>query len=107
MSCQEWVGTRYIEVAGPQQYSPNDVARALSSSLGRTIEAVAVPREKWAEFFVGQGMPEGRTEPRAEMVDGFNSRWIHFGVPGTEHITGAVSLTSVIAKLVADGSQEA
>jgi NAD(P)H dehydrogenase (quinone) len=104
---QEWTGTRYIEVAGPEQYSPNDIARALSSALGRTIEAVAVPREKWTEFFVGQGMPEGRTEPRAEMVDAFNSDWIHFGVPGTEHITGATSLMSVIAKFVANGSHEA
>ena len=104
---QEWTGTRYIEVAGPEQYSPNDIARALSTALGRTIEAVAIPREKWTEFFVGQGMPEGRTEPRAEMVDGFNSSLIHFGVPGTEHITGATSLTSVIAKLVVNGSHEA
>jgi NAD(P)H dehydrogenase (quinone) len=104
---QEWKGTRHIEVAGPEQYSPNDIARAMSSALGRTVEAVAVPRENWTEFFVGQGMPEGRTEPRAEMVDGFNSGWIHFGVAGTEHITGTTSLTSVIAKLAADGSQEA
>jgi uncharacterized protein YbjT (DUF2867 family) len=104
---QEWTGTRYIEVAGPEQYSPNDIARALSGALERSIEAVAVPREKWTEFFIGQGMPEGRTEPRAEMVDGFNSGWIHFGVPGTEHITGATSLTSVIAKLVANESDEA
>jgi NAD(P)H dehydrogenase (quinone) len=104
---QEWTGTRYIEVAGPEQYSPNDIARAVSSALGRTVEAVAVPREKWTEFFIGQGMPQGRTEPRAEMVDGFNSGWIHFGVPGTEHITGATSLTSVIAKLAANGSDEA
>jgi NAD(P)H dehydrogenase (quinone) len=104
---QEWKGTRYIEVAGPEQYSPNDIARALSSTLGCSIEAVDVPREKWTEFFVSQGMPEGRTEPRAEMVDGFNSGWIHFGVPGTEHITGATSLTSVIAQLAANGSQEA
>jgi NAD(P)H dehydrogenase (quinone) len=104
---QEWKGTRHIEIAGPQQYSPNDIARAMSSALGRTIEAVVVPREKWTEFFVGQGMPEGRTEPRAEMVDGFNSGWIHFGVAGTEHITGTTSLTSVIAKLAANGSQEA
>jgi uncharacterized protein YbjT (DUF2867 family) len=104
---QEWTGTRYIEVAGPEQYSPNDIARALSGALGRAVEAVAVPRENWTEFFVGQGMPEGRTEPRAEMVDGFNSGWIHFGVPGTEHITGTTSLTSVMAKLVANGSQGA
>lgn len=102
---QEWKGTRYIEVAGPEQYSPSDIARALSTALGHTVEAVAVPREKWTEFFVGQGMPEGRTEPRAEMVDGFNSGWIHFGVPGTEHVTGATSLMSVIAKLA--GSEEA
>jgi uncharacterized protein YbjT (DUF2867 family) len=104
---QEWSGTRYIEVAGPEQYSPNDIARALSDTLGRKVEAVAVPREKWTEFFVGQGMPEGRTEPRADMVDGFNSGWIHFGVSGTEHITGATSLTSVMAKLAANGSDKA
>jgi uncharacterized protein YbjT (DUF2867 family) len=104
---REWKGTRYIEVAGPEQYSPNDIARALSTALRRTVEAVAVPREKWTEFFVGQGMPEGRTEPRAEMVDGFNSGWIHFGVPGTERVTGTTSLASVIAKLAANGSYEA
>ena len=104
---QEWKGTRRIEVAGPEQYSPNDIARALSNALGRNIEVVAVPREKWTEFFVSQGMPEGRTEPRAEMVDGFNSGWIHFEVPGTEHITGTTSLMSVIANLVANGSHEA
>jgi NAD(P)H dehydrogenase (quinone) len=104
---QEWKGNRYIEVAGPEQYSPNDIAGALSSALQRSVEAVAVPREKWTEFFLGQGMPEGRTEARAEMVDGFNSGWIHFGVPGTEHVTGATSLTTVIAKLAANGSQVA
>jgi NAD(P)H dehydrogenase (quinone) len=104
---QEWKGNRYIEVAGPEQYSPNDIAGALSSALQRSVEAVAVPREKWTEFFLGQGMPEGRTEARAEMVDGFNSGWIHFGVPGTEHVTGATSLTTVIAKLAANGSHVA
>jgi len=104
---QEWTGIRYIEVTGPEQYSPNDIAGALGSALGRAVEAVAVPREKWTEFFVGQGMPEGRTEPRAEMVDGFNSGWIHFGVPDTEHVTGMTGLTPVIAELVASGNREA
>ena len=104
---QEWTGTRYIEVAGPEQYSPNDIARALATALRRPVEAVAVPRDRWTEFFVGQGMPEGRTEPRAEMVDGFNSGWIHFGVVGTEHIKGSTGLTSVVAKLVLNSNHEA
>src|ERR1700678_2293620 len=104
---QEWTGTRYIEVAAPEQSSPNDIAQALSGTLGRTVEAVAVPREKCTDFFIGQGMPEGRTEPRAEMVDGFNSGWIHFGVPGTEHITGTSNLTSAVARLVLNGNHEA
>jgi hypothetical protein len=47
---------------------------------------------KWTEFFVGQGVPEDRTELRAERVDGFNSGGIHLGVPGTEHVTGATTL---------------
>jgi len=62
---------------------------------------VPFSREKWTEFFVGQCMPKGRTEPRAEMVDGLNAGWIHFGVPSTEHVTGTTSLTSVITKLAA------
>jgi NAD(P)H dehydrogenase (quinone) len=103
---QEWTGTRYIEVAGPEPYPPNDIARAFTIVLRRTVEAVAVPRDRWTEFFVEQGMPEGRTEHRAEMVDGFNSGWIHFGVPGTEH-TGSTGLTSVVAKLVLSSNHEA
>ena len=103
---QEWTGTRYIEVAGPEPYSPNDIARAFTIVLRRTVEAVAVPRDRWTEFFVEQGMPEGRTEHRAEMVDGFNSGWIHFGIPGTEH-TGSTGLTSVVAKLVLSSNHEA
>jgi NAD(P)H dehydrogenase (quinone) len=78
----------------------------LSSALGRGVQAVAVPREKWTEFFEGQGMPAGRTEPRAEMVDGFNSGWIHFGVRGTEHVTGTTSLTSVIADVTENLSRK-
>jgi hypothetical protein len=33
-------------------------------------------------------------------VDGFNSSWIHFGVPRTEHVNGATPLREVITQLV-------
>ena len=80
---QSWTGIRHIEIAGPEGYSPLDIADAFADAVGRPVEAIAVPRAEWETLWVSQGMPEGRTAPRAEMVDGFNSGWIHFGVPGT------------------------
>jgi NAD(P)H dehydrogenase (quinone) len=97
---QSWTGIRHIEVAGPEGYSPLDIANAFADAVGRPVEAIAVPRGEWETLWVSQGMPEGRTAPRAEMVDGFNSGWIHFGVPGTEHVDGATPLRAVITQLV-------
>jgi uncharacterized protein YbjT (DUF2867 family) len=97
---QSWKGTRHIEVAGPVGVSPMEIAEAFADVLGRPVEPVAVPRAQGETLWVSQGMPEGRTAPRAEMVDGFNSGWIHFGVPGTEHVEGTTPLREVIAHLV-------
>jgi uncharacterized protein YbjT (DUF2867 family) len=97
---QSWKGARHIEVAGPVGTSPMDIAKAFADVLGRPVEAVAVPRDQWETLWVSQGMPEGRTAPRAEMVDAFNSGWIHFGVAGTEHVDGTTPVREVIAHLV-------
>jgi NAD(P)H dehydrogenase (quinone) len=100
---QSWTGIRHIEVAGPEGYSPLDIADAFADAVGIPVEAIAVPREQWETLWVSQGMPEGRTAPRAEMVEGFNSGWIHFDVPGTEHVDGATPLREVITQLVTRG----
>jgi uncharacterized protein YbjT (DUF2867 family) len=100
---QRWTGIRHIEVAGPEAYSPLDIADAFADAVGRPVAAIAAPRAEWEPLWVSQGMPEGRTAPRAEMVDGFNSSWIHFGVPGTEHVDGTTPLREVITQLVTRG----
>ena len=100
---QSWTGIRHIEVAGPEDYSPLDIADAFAEAVGRPVEAIVVPRAEWETLWVSQGMPKGRTAPRAEMVDGFNSGWIHFGVPGTEHVDGVTTLREVITQLVTGG----
>jgi NAD(P)H dehydrogenase (quinone) len=97
---QSWTGIRHIEVAGPEGYSPLDIADAFAGAVGHPVEAIAVPRKEWETLWVSQGMPEGRTTPRAEMVDAFNSGWIHFGVAGTEHVDGTTPLRAVITQLV-------
>jgi NAD(P)H dehydrogenase (quinone) len=100
---QSWTGIRHIEVAGPESYSPLDIADAFADAVGHPVAAITVPRTEWERLWVSQGMPQGRTAPRAEMVDGFNSGWIHFGVPGTEHVSGATPLREVITHLVRRG----
>jgi len=97
---QEWGGNRYIEVAGPRQYSPYEIAESFAGVLGHSVEVIAVPREEWAQKFVEQGMPKDRTAPRIEMVEGFNSGLIHFGVPRAEHVIGRIDLKDVLQKLI-------
>jgi NAD(P)H dehydrogenase (quinone) len=101
--CQDWDGTRRIEVAGPQDYSPLDVAQGFADALGREVEAVAVPRGEWIKSFVAQGMPRDLTGPLAEMVEGFNSGLIHFGAPDTENYVGATELCTVLKSLAGQG----
>jgi NAD(P)H dehydrogenase (quinone) len=101
--CQDWEGARRIEVAGPRDYSPLDVAQGFSEAFGRQVEAVVVHRDEWTKSFVAQGMPADRTGPRAEMVDGFNSGLIHFGVPDTENYVGATELCTVLKSLIGQG----
>lgn len=98
---QSWEGNRLIEVAGPRKYAPRDLAAAFSKLLNRPVEAVVVPRETWVETFVSQGIPAEKTAYRIEMLDGFNSGYISFGAPATEHVTGTVPLEDALKSLLA------
>jgi hypothetical protein len=60
-----------------------------SPFLGRNGDAVGLT-----------GDAGGAAVPRAEMVNGFNSGWIHFGAPGTEHVDGAAPLHALITQFV-------
>ena len=91
-----WHGKKIVELGSP--ISPNDLARDMSAVLGKQIEAVAIPREKWASKMESFGLSPGTTKAYEEAMDGFNSGWIHFGVPGTEHIAGKTTPAEVFEK---------
>ena len=96
---QSWQGNRWIEISGPNYYSPQDVAAALGRALDRPVTGVAVPRDTWVDALAQNGMPADRSGAYIEMNDSFNSRWIHFGVPGTEHVKGVVDLVTAMESL--------
>ena len=81
-----WEGKKIVELGSP--VSADDLARAMGEALGRPVQAQAIPRERWAATLESFGLPPGQTGLYEEMMDGFNSGWIHFGVPGTEPVAG-------------------
>ncbi len=96
---QDWTGTRVVELEGPGSVSPDDLAGAFASALGKPVHAVPVLRETWDQLFRSQGMKN--PHPRARMLDGFNEGWINFTDSGNTRMKGSTSAMSVIAELVA------
>ncbi|MFD1987969.1 NAD(P)H-binding protein [Mesorhizobium newzealandense] len=95
---QDWTGTRIVELEGPTRVSPDDLAAAFATILGRPVRAVPVPRETWETLFRSQGMKN--PQPRLRMLDGFNEGWIAFS-DQTKTIKGMTDATAVVAALVA------
>jgi uncharacterized protein YbjT (DUF2867 family) len=98
---ETWESDRFLELSGPAYYSSNEVAAALGKALDRPIAAIAVPRETWVDTMAQHGLSADRSGAYIEMLDKFNSRWIDFGVSGTEHIKGKLDLESTVKTLVA------
>jgi NAD(P)H dehydrogenase (quinone) len=96
---EDWTGTRIAELEGPSRVSPDDLASAFASALGKPVRAVPVPRESWEQQFRTQGMKN--PYPRIRMLDGFNENWIAFANNGSRTIKGSISAEATIAALVA------
>lgn len=88
-----------VELAGPAEVSPEDIAQALAARLGRPVRAMAAPRAGWEAQFRAQGMRY--PVPRIQMLDGFNAGWLRFeGTPQR----GLVTLAQVVQRLVPEGT---
>ena len=95
---ESWSGHRVIELAGPVLVTPNQIAKAFSSTLGTDVTARVVPREEWESLFRSQGMQN--PTPRMQMLDGFNEGWIAFSDGGKHVLRGTTTLQQVIAAIV-------
>lgn len=76
--------------------------RALSrdprKALGRPVQAQAIPRERWSATLESFKLAPGETGVYKEMMDGLDSGWIHFGVPGTERVAATTPSAQVFAQ---------
>ena len=92
----DWSGKKIVELGSP--VSPDDIARAMSEVLERSVQARPIPREQWTARLEAMGLPTGKIGPWEEMQDGFNSGWIDFGVSGTESVASTLTPAQVFAQ---------
>ena len=89
---------RVIELKGAKQYSAEDIAAALSKSLGRQITPVPVPQEAWVDTFLQGGLSQQSAETMAEMHENINNGRIEFLDPNARK--ARVDLASFVEQLV-------
>ncbi|MDF3835875.1 NmrA family NAD(P)-binding protein [Cupriavidus basilensis] len=98
---EEWTGTRAVTLAGPEEYSPNDVAAAMEAVLKRPIGVAALPEADWPAALVDAHFSTAALAGFTTMSQGINSRHIAAGTdPDAEQRRGTTPLAHVIAELV-------
>ena len=66
-------GKRVIELAGPREYSPRDVAAALARIVGKPIAVQEAPEEAMGPALMGAGMNAERARLFQELTHGLNA----------------------------------
>lgn len=93
-------GNRVVEVAGAQNWSPDDVAAVLTSLLGQPIHAHGRPLGEEAAFLQHLGLTPQRAALMAERSEALSRGLLHFAHPH-EVQRGATTLYDALAPLVA------
>ena len=93
-------GRRIINLAGPQEYSPEDIAGILSSLLGREVRVVNPPMSAAVPNFVKLGFSEDTAKLFEEMYIAANSGKLVFENEGAEFRRGTVTPREVFEKLL-------
>ena len=96
----DWTDVGVVELEGPRRVTPNDLADAFASAMGKPVRVAPVPRDSWDRLFRSQGMRN--PGPRMRMLDGFNEGWIDFQDDGRKAINGQTDAVAVIEALVAN-----
>lgn len=97
--CENWTGTRIVELGGPEDSSARDVAMAFAAILGRPVVPIFVPPEQRAAVLAETGLPAPVADAFLGMYEGIaGGRFVR--EEGSEHWRGTVPLTAAIKRMV-------
>lgn len=97
---QAWAGRRVVELHGPADVAPRDVAAAASRVLGHPISAALTDRSQWRTLLAGFGFSSATVDGWVEMLESFNDGWLAFDGVGTETIRGKEPIDTTVRRLL-------
>ncbi|MBA8881819.1 NmrA family NAD(P)-binding protein [Phyllobacterium myrsinacearum] len=90
----------YVE--GPQRYTPADVAAAFAATLGKPVNVVTIPRDKWTEYFEALGF----SKAAAKSYSGMTALTVNATFPDLDKVKrGSTSLQDYVLGLIAQDRQ--
>jgi uncharacterized protein YbjT (DUF2867 family) len=92
-------GNRVIELAGPREYSPRDVAAALERIVGKPVQAQQAPEEAMVPALMGAGMNAEWARLGQELVHGLNANIVVWE-GGQPHWRGQTDMQTVLSTLL-------
>lgn len=97
---------RVLELAGPEDYSPADVAETLSAILGKPVSAQPAPLDAVVLTFQSFGFSENAAELMRELYAGANSDLVAYEGGAAEFRRGTVSLREGLEHLLKESSAD-
>jgi uncharacterized protein YbjT (DUF2867 family) len=85
-----------VNLVGPEDYAPRDVAAAIGSALGRTVTPVRPLRDSWEAALEAAGLRPGDAALMAEMYDAIESGLVRFE-PRGETRRGTITIAETVA----------
>ncbi|NUP13352.1 MAG: NmrA family NAD(P)-binding protein [Polyangiaceae bacterium] len=92
---------RTIELAGPVDLSPADIARTLSTILGRDVSPHYIPQDQVVPTFTSFGVSEATAELFREMAKGVDDRHVAWEGPAANVVRGKTTAETVLRGLLA------
>lgn len=97
---ESWAGTRIVELSGPQDWTPADVAAAFASVLSRSVTPAFVPSDQRKAKLTDAGVPPEVADALLGMYVGIADGTVAHQ-QGIEHRRGTVTLTQALERAVA------
>ncbi|WP_027134641.1 NmrA family NAD(P)-binding protein [Geminicoccus roseus] len=94
---------RIVDVLGPEDYAPQDVADAVGRVAGRPVRAVPLPGEALYQALVGAGIGPDYARGTVEIYEGLNSGRIRFEEGVGEIRRGSVTLDEAVRRMLTAG----